>query len=93
MALARVVSFEGVTQERIDQLRQEMSGPPPEDIPATHGMILYDAETQKSLAILVFETEEDYRRADETLNAMDRGETPGRRTSVSKYEVAIHMTA
>ena len=34
MALARVVSFEGVTKGRIEQLRQEMSGGPPEDLPA-----------------------------------------------------------
>jgi hypothetical protein len=93
MAFARVVGFEGVTAERIEQLREEMSGgPPPEDLPVTEGIVLWDPEAQKSLAILFFETEEDYARGDATLNAMDPGETPGRRTSVGKYEVAIRMS-
>ncbi len=94
MAFARVVSFEGVTEASIEALRQEMSGgTPPEGLPVTEGIVLYDAEAEKSLAILFFETEEDYRQGDATLNAMDPGETPGRRTSVTKYEVAIRMTA
>ena len=92
MAFARVVSFEGVTEAKIEELRQEMSGAPPEGLPVTEGMILHDAETGKSLAILFFETEDDYRQGDATLNAMDPGETPGRRTSVSKYDVAIRMS-
>jgi hypothetical protein len=47
----------------------------------------------KSLVILFFETEDDYRRGDEVLNAMPAGNTPGRRTSVTRYDVAIRMTA
>ena len=42
--------------------------------------------------ILLFETEDDYRRGDEMLNAMPAGETPGRRASVTKYDVAIRMS-
>ena len=42
--------------------------------------------------IVFFETEEDYRRGDEALNAMSMGDTPGRRTSVTKYEVAARMS-
>lgn len=92
MALARVVSFEGVSKERIEQLRQQMSeGEQPEDIPATEGMILHDPEGEKSLAILLFDNEEDYQRGDAALNAMSAGDTPGRRTAVTKYEVAIRM--
>ena len=41
--------------------------------------------------ILFFENEDDYKRGDETLSAMPAGETPGRRTSVSKYNVAFRM--
>ena len=41
--------------------------------------------------ILFFETEDDYRRGDEALNAMPAGDTPGQRTSVAKYEVAVRM--
>jgi putative transposase len=35
MALARVVSFDGVTRDRIQEMEREMGdGPPPEDLPA-----------------------------------------------------------
>jgi hypothetical protein len=40
----------------------------------------------------IFDTEDEYRVGDEFLNAMPAGDTPGRRTSVTKYEVALHMT-
>ena len=53
MALARVVAFDGVTNERIEQLRQEIgeSGRP-DEIPATEILILHDPDAQKSLAIV-----------------------------------------
>jgi len=92
MALARVVSFEGVSRDRIDQMKREMSeGERPEDVPATEVMVLHDPETEKSLAIVFFETEDDYTRGDAALDAMPATDTPGRRTSVSKYDVAIRM--
>ena len=93
MALARVVSFEGVSKDRMEEMNQEMrDGEPPEGFPATEVLVLHDAEAEKSLVILIFETEEDYRRGDEVLNAMAADETPGRRTSVTKYDVATRMT-
>ena len=51
--------------------------------------MLHDPEGERSLVILFFETEEDYRQGDETLNAMPAGETLGRRTSVTRYDVAL----
>jgi hypothetical protein len=93
MALARVVSFEGVNTNRIEEIKREVSqGEQPEGIPATEMIMLHDAEGERSLVILFFETEEDYRQGDETLNAMPAGETPGRRTSVTRYDVALRMT-
>ena len=93
MALARVVSFEGVNTDRIEEIKREVSqGEQPEGIPATEMVMLHDPEGERSLVILFFETEEDYRQGDETLNAMPAGETPGRRTSVTRYEVALRMT-
>jgi hypothetical protein len=90
MALARVVSFEGVDENRIQRLKQEIeTGEPPVEIPATEMMILHDAEGQKSLAIVFFETEDDYAKGDAALNAMPAGDTPGHRTSVSRYNVAL----
>jgi hypothetical protein len=93
MAFARVVSFEGVSKDRIDEMQREMGeGNRPEDIPATEVVVLHDPEAEKSLVILFFETEDDYRRGDEVLNAMPAGDTPGRRASVTKYDVAVRMT-
>jgi hypothetical protein len=92
MALARVVTFEGVSKDRMDQMKNEMSGQErPEDIPASELLVLHDPETERSLVAVFFENEDDYRRGDEMLNAMPAGDTPGRRTSVAKYEVAIRM--
>jgi hypothetical protein len=56
-------------------------------------MMLYDADAQKSLVVIFFDSEEDYQRGDEALNAMPADETPGRRASVSKYEVLGRRTA
>jgi hypothetical protein len=36
--------------------------------------------------------DDDYRRGDEILSAMDAGETPGERTSITKYDVAVRVT-
>ncbi len=94
MALARVVMFDGVSKERVEEMRREMSEQDrPEDIPASEIVVLHDAEAEKSLVIVFFETEDDYRRGDDALNAMPAGDTPGRRSSVTKYDVAIRMTA
>lgn len=94
MAFARVVSFEGVNKERIEALRAEIEeGERPEGLPATEIMVLHDPEAEQSLAIVFFETEADYARGDAALDAMPAAETPGRRTSVTKYEVAIRMTS
>jgi hypothetical protein len=94
MALARVVSFSGVDKARIEQVKQQINeGGRPEEVPATEIVILHDPEGEASLAILFFETEEDYRRGDEALNAMPADDTPGNRSSVTKYDVAVRMTA
>jgi hypothetical protein len=93
VAYARVVSFEGVDQSRIQQLKQEIEeGEQPEGIPASEIMVLHDPEGQKSLAIVFFETEDDYRQGHETLDAMPAADTPGNRTSVTKYEVAVRRS-
>ena len=93
MALARIVTFEGVSKERMEELDREMrEGDQPEGLAATEVVVLHDPEAEKSLVILFFDTEDDYKRGDEVLNAMPAGDTPGRRTSVTKYEVAARMT-
>jgi hypothetical protein len=92
MALARVVTFEGVSKDRMDEMDREMrDGEQPEGFPATEIVALHDPEAEKSVVILFFETEGDYKTGDEMLNAMPAGDTPGKRTSVSKYNVATRM--
>ena len=93
MALARVVTFEGVDSARIDQLRQQVNeGEQPEGLNATEMIVLHDAGAEKSIAIVFFDNEADYASGDAILSAMPTGDTPGHRTSVSKYDVAIRMT-
>jgi hypothetical protein len=92
MALARVVTFEGVSKDRMEEMDREMrEGQPPEGFPPAELVVLHDPEAETSLAIVIFETEDDYKRGDEILNAMPAGDTPGQRTSVTKYNVATRM--
>ena len=92
MALARVVSFEGVTKDRMEEMRGQMAnGEPPEGLPAKEIIVLHEPEGEKSLVILFFDTEDDYRAGDEVLNAMPSGDTPGQRASVARYDVAARM--
>jgi hypothetical protein len=93
MPLARVVSFEGVSSERMAEMQREMEGGErPDDVPAKEFVVLHDPEAEKSLVIIFFDSEEDYRRGDEALSAMPASDTPGQRTSVAKYQVAARMT-
>jgi hypothetical protein len=92
MALARVVTFDGVSKDRMQEMQQEMdSGQPPEGFPSAEMIALHDADAEKSVVILIFESEDDYKTADEMLNAMPAGDTPGQRTSVMKYDVAMRQ--
>jgi hypothetical protein len=94
MALARVVTFEGVDSAHMEELlaNVEGSGGPPEGLPASELIVLHDPEGAKSIAIVIFDNEDDYRQGDAVLDAMPADDTPGRRTSVTKYNVAVRMT-
>ena len=86
------MSFDGVTQERIQEMQSEMrDSEPPEGLPAKEIVVLHDPDAEKSLVILFFDSEADYRQGDETLNAMPAGDTPGQRSGVAKYDVAVRM--
>jgi hypothetical protein len=92
MAFARVVTFDGVSKDRIEQMKREMSeGDRPDNVPASEILVLHDPDTDKSLVVVFFESEDDYRRGHEALSAMPAGDTPGQRTSVTKYNVAMRM--
>jgi hypothetical protein len=93
VALARVVTFDGVSKQRMEEMKREMDeGGRPDEVPASEILVLHDPDTEKSLVILFFESDEDYEQGDAALNAMPAGDTPGQRTSVTKYEVASRMT-
>jgi hypothetical protein len=93
MPLARVVTFDGVNSERMADMQREMqSSERPDNVPAKEIVVLHDPEAEKSVVILFFETDDDYKRGDEALNAMPAGDTPGKRASVAKYQVAFRMT-
>lgn len=92
MALARVVSFDGVGQERVEEMKGRINEGRPDDIPASEVVMLYDAGEEKAMVVLFFDNEDDYNRADATLSSMPTDETPGQRTSVGKYEVAVRAT-
>jgi hypothetical protein len=94
MAIARVVSFDGVDSARMAELSREIEGgEQPEGMEATEMLLLHDPDADQALAIVFFDNEDDYRKGDEILGAMPTGDTPGRRTGVTKYQVATRMTA
>ena len=94
MALARVVTFEGVSKDRMDQMKQEIEGgPPPEGFPSGELLVLHDPGSDSSLVVGIFGNEDDYNKADEILSAMPADDTPGQRTSVKKYDVALRMSS
>ncbi len=94
MALAHVVSFDRVTKDRIEAIRGQIAdAEPPEGLPAKEIIVLHDPEAEKSLLILFFNTEDDYRSGDEVLSAMATDDTPGQRASVTRYHVAARMAA
>ena len=92
MALARVVTFDGVSAAHLAEMRRGMeTGEPPEGMPTSELLILHDADAERAMAIVLFDNEDDYVKGDAILGAMPAADTPGTRTSVSKYDVAIRM--
>jgi hypothetical protein len=95
---ARVARWEGATAEALrqsaDEVRSDAESGPPEGLPVKKLLLLQDPEGGRAMAITLFETEEDYRQGDETLNSMSPpGEGMGQRIGVEKYEVAIDLEA
>jgi hypothetical protein len=93
MSIARVVSFTGVSSDRIEELKREMDeGEQPDGLNPSDMIVLHDPESSEAVAILLFDSDEDYRRGHEVLDAMPAPETPGQRTSVKRYDVAIRTS-
>lgn len=97
---ARVARWEGSDAESLERTaseirnRAESEGGPPEGVPAKGLLLLADKESGRSMAISLFETEDDYRKGDETLNSMSPpADGMGKRVGVEKYEVAVQLEA
>jgi hypothetical protein len=83
---ARVVRFTDIEPQRIEDRMESGEGPPP-GVNAKSVQVVVDTDQSTSAVIIFFETEEDMRSADEALNSMDSGDTPGTRASVDQGEV------
>ena len=95
---ARVARWEGASAEALKEtaarIQSDADAGPPEGLPAKGLLLLNDTEAGRSIAITLFETEEDYRQGDTTLNSMTPpGEGMGQRVSVEKYEVGAKLEA
>jgi hypothetical protein len=93
---ARVARWEGGDGQALRQSAQDINAEagsgPPEGVPAKGFMMLIDPESGRSLAIALFETEEDLRQGDQALNAMNpTSDDVGQRTSVETYEVGVDV--
>ena len=95
---ARVVTWEGAEADAMRasaaEIDEQSTSGPPEGVPAKGFQLLIDPANGKGLAIVLFETEEDMRQGDATLNAMSPpNDGMGRRTGVDFYEVAVELRA
>ena len=93
---ARIATFEGVdpaaAEREAETIRSQMGQAPPEGLEDAQGvMMLLDRQTGKSLAVVLFGSEDGMRRGDEALNKMSPDEGAGRRSSVDFYEVPLDL--
>jgi hypothetical protein len=72
--------------------REMQNEQPPEGLNAKELLVLHDPDSEKSVVVVFFDNEDDYQKGDEILGSMPAGDTPGKRTSVQKYNVAHRMT-
>ena len=94
---ARVAKWEGGNADALRASTEEILANadqgPPEGVPAKGFLMLVDPEGGRSLSIALFETEDDLRKGDETLNSMSPSGDVGTRTSVETYEVGVDIRA
>ena len=93
---ARVARWEGAQGDALRRSAEEISAQaasgPPEGVPAKGFLMLIDPDSGRSLSVVLFETEDDLRKGDETLNSMNPSrDDVGRRMSVENYEVAVDV--
>jgi hypothetical protein len=79
----------------VEEINRRSEGGPPEGVPAVGLLILHSPEQGRVMAISLFETEDNLKQGDSTLNAMDPPVPGGLgpRTSVDLYEVPVKLDA
>ena len=93
---ARVATFRGgdpaVIKANVEDIKQRSASGPPEGLPSV-GLLMLQGD-EKLIAISLFDTEEDLRQGDATLNAMSPAAgSIGERVSVEHFDVAIKLDA
>jgi hypothetical protein len=95
---ARVALWEGAEAKSLEEsaaqirAQAESAGGPPPGVPAKEFLLFHDTAAGKALAVTLFETEEDYRQGNETLDSMSPpGDGMGKRVSVEKLELVVHV--
>jgi hypothetical protein len=75
-----------------DEINAQAASGPPEGVPAKAFLMLIDPDGGKTLAISLFDTEDDMRAGDAVLNEMSPPDDGfGQRTAVETYEVAVDV--
>jgi hypothetical protein len=89
---ARVATFQSDPSELDDAIKmvrgEVESGETPPGLEGAKMLMLINRETGKGVGVTLFDSEEDMRRGDETLNAMSPGGNE-RRVSVEFFEVPV----
>jgi hypothetical protein len=89
---ARVATFESdpaKVDDAIEIVRGEVeSGETPEGLEGAKMLMLVNRETGRGLGVTLFDSEDDMRRGDAALNAMNPGASE-RRVAVEFYEVPV----
>jgi hypothetical protein len=95
---ARIAKWEGADAKALEdsaagiRTQAETEGGPPPGVPAKEFLLFHDTAAGKAIGITLFETEEDYRQGNETLDSMSPpGEGMGNRVSVEKFELVVRV--
>ena len=89
---ARVVRFTDVDPDHIAKRLEEIdTSGPPVDITAKGVEILHDADQGTAVVIQLFETADDMAAAEQALDSMDPGDTPGTRASIDRCEIKAQV--
>ncbi len=93
---ARVARWENAEPQALrdsaERISADAASGPPEGVPAKGLLLLTDPDNGRAMAVTFFESEEDLRKGDETLSAMNPpGGGMGSRVGVEMYRVAAEL--